>query len=166
MGLIPSSSFSFIVGLVPTGSGVPEKIIQERTGHRSLEALRTYERTTENQHKEVSTLLSVGSLKYSHSKEASTYQSGVLIRRVDLLLHFLLVNYMDAPSTLTHTNLFTQQTEDHHTFTSKTFCANLKLLYITNTLYNLATIVSYTSLNVSIYKTCKYMNIFCFTFME
>ena len=28
-------------------AGVPEKIIQERTGHRSLKALRTYERTTE-----------------------------------------------------------------------------------------------------------------------
>ena len=50
-------------------SGVPEKIIQERTGHRSLEPLRTYERTTEHQHKAVSTPLSVGSSKYSHSKE-------------------------------------------------------------------------------------------------
>ena len=31
-------------------AGVPEKIIKERTGHRSLEALRLYERTTSNQH--------------------------------------------------------------------------------------------------------------------
>ena len=30
---------------------VPEKLIQERTGHRSLEALRSYERLDEVQHK-------------------------------------------------------------------------------------------------------------------
>ena len=36
---------------------VPEKIIQERTGHRSLAALRTYERTTSEQHEAVSSLL-------------------------------------------------------------------------------------------------------------
>ena len=32
--------------------GAPEKLIQERTRHRSLESLRTYERTSEEQHKE------------------------------------------------------------------------------------------------------------------
>ena len=32
--------------------GVPEKIIQERTGHRSLEALRVYERTKFNTHQQ------------------------------------------------------------------------------------------------------------------
>ena len=36
----------------------PEKLIQERTGHCSLESLRTYERTSEEQHKAASTLLS------------------------------------------------------------------------------------------------------------
>ena len=39
-------------------AGVPEKIIQERTGHRSLKALRTYERTTERQHLAVANVLS------------------------------------------------------------------------------------------------------------
>ena len=38
--------------------GAPEKLIQERTGHRSIEALRTYERLDEVQHKAVSTMLS------------------------------------------------------------------------------------------------------------
>ncbi len=38
--------------------GVPERDIQERTGHRSLEALRKYERTGEQQHKAVSSMLS------------------------------------------------------------------------------------------------------------
>ena len=40
---------------------VTEKIIQERTGHHSLAALRTYERTTEEQHRAVSTILSSSS---------------------------------------------------------------------------------------------------------
>ena len=31
-------------------AGIPEKIIQERTGHRSLKALRMYERMTTSQH--------------------------------------------------------------------------------------------------------------------
>ncbi len=35
----------------------PEKLIQERTGHRSLDALRTYERSSEEQHRAASTLL-------------------------------------------------------------------------------------------------------------
>lgn len=39
-------------------AGVPEKIIKERTGHRSLEALRLYERTTRDQHQAVSVILS------------------------------------------------------------------------------------------------------------
>lgn len=37
--------------------GVPEKVIKDRTGHHSLDALRTYERTSEDQHKEVSAIL-------------------------------------------------------------------------------------------------------------
>ena len=38
--------------------GVPEKIIQERTGHRSLEALRVYERTNTHQQETASNILS------------------------------------------------------------------------------------------------------------
>ena len=38
-------------------AGVPEKIVQERTGHRSVKALRLYERTTTNQHMVVSNIL-------------------------------------------------------------------------------------------------------------
>ena len=33
--------------------GVPEKIIMERTGHKNLGALRTYERKNDKQHKTV-----------------------------------------------------------------------------------------------------------------
>ena len=39
-------------------AGVPEKIIQERTGHRSIECLRMYERTTQKQQQAVSNILS------------------------------------------------------------------------------------------------------------
>ena len=39
-------------------AGVPEKIIQERTGHRTLESLRMYERTSEKQQQAVSKVIS------------------------------------------------------------------------------------------------------------
>ena len=38
-------------------ANVPEKIIQERTGHRSLTALRTYEHKTDQQHQVVSSIM-------------------------------------------------------------------------------------------------------------
>ena len=40
---------------------VPEKLIQERTGHRSLKALRVYEWSSDNQHQAVPSLLSSSS---------------------------------------------------------------------------------------------------------
>lgn len=50
--------------------GVPEKIIQERTGHRSLEALRMYERTNVEQQQAVSAILSAPkSIDYNRSSE-------------------------------------------------------------------------------------------------
>ena len=55
-------------------AGAPEKLIQERTGHRSIEALRTYERSSEEQHKTVSSLLSVpqqSTYEYHHSSAKS-----------------------------------------------------------------------------------------------
>ena len=54
-------------------SGVPEKLIQERTGHRSLEALRVYERTNKAQHKAVSSTLSATKqVAYSHQVRTSS----------------------------------------------------------------------------------------------
>ena len=49
---------------------VPEKLIQEGTGHQSLKALRVYERSTTEQHKAVSTLLS--------SAKKSTFQQNLV----------------------------------------------------------------------------------------
>ena len=42
----------------PCDGGVPECIIQKRTGHRSLDALRTYERVTPSQERDVAQILS------------------------------------------------------------------------------------------------------------
>ena len=39
-------------------SGVTEKLIQQKTGHRSVEALRQYERTFESQLVEMSNIIS------------------------------------------------------------------------------------------------------------
>ena len=38
--------------------GVPEKIIKERTGHRSTDGLHVYEKKSQNQHQAVSQILS------------------------------------------------------------------------------------------------------------
>ena len=48
--------------------GVPEKVIQERTGHRSIEALRTYERVDDLQHMAVSSMLANNPTKAAYSQ--------------------------------------------------------------------------------------------------
>ena len=57
-------------------ANVPEKIIQQRTGHRSLKALRTYERTTSQQHLAVSRILSAES-KMDYKEATSQVQSSL-----------------------------------------------------------------------------------------
>ena len=52
--------------------GVPEKVIQDRTGHRSLEALRVYERTSALQQETASNILS--------SSSNSTYSPQIHVR--------------------------------------------------------------------------------------
>ena len=49
-------------------AGVPERIIQQRTGHRSIEGLRIYERVTNEQEKAVSKILTGESKKYDESR--------------------------------------------------------------------------------------------------
>ena len=46
-------------------AGVPERIIQGRTGHKSIEALRIYERVTEEQEAKVSKILSGSKQKFA-----------------------------------------------------------------------------------------------------
>ena len=54
---------------------VPEKIIQERTGHRSLTALRIYEWTTEDKQQAASTVLTLShrtNFQHVHSQIQQT----------------------------------------------------------------------------------------------
>ena len=51
--------------------GAPEKVIAERTGHRSLDGLRTYERSSETPHRALSTLLS-SNIKPTDSTQSIT----------------------------------------------------------------------------------------------
>ena len=73
-------------------AGVPEKIIKERTGHRSLEALRLYERTTSNQHQAVSKVLS--------GQRKTTFQEAVRQQSVDHPTSTY-TNYLPQPQTQT-----------------------------------------------------------------
>ena len=49
--------------------GVPEKVIQQRTGHRCLESLRTYERVSSDQEMAVSRILAGEEKSYRESLE-------------------------------------------------------------------------------------------------
>ena len=49
-------------------AGVPEKMVQERTGHRSMKALRMYEHTTTTQHMAVSNILAAPTVTNFESK--------------------------------------------------------------------------------------------------
>ncbi len=64
-------------------AGVPEKIIKERTGHHSLEALQTYERTTTEQQQAISDILSaekkITFQQALHSKQSISQQHSIPI---------------------------------------------------------------------------------------
>ena len=60
-------------------AGVPEKIIQERTGHRSLDGLRSYERSTLEQHQTVSKIASSSHSNVSYAEEFNKVTSCDLV---------------------------------------------------------------------------------------
>ncbi len=60
-------------------AGVPEKIIQGRTGHCSLEALRVYERFTDEQESKVSKILSGSMQKFSGDNPSNSTDNKVLV---------------------------------------------------------------------------------------
>ena len=60
-------------------AGVPEKIIQERTGHRSLDGLRSYERSTLEQHQTVSKIASSSHSNVSYTEEFNKVTSCDLV---------------------------------------------------------------------------------------
>ena len=53
-------------------ANVPEKIIQKTTGHRSIEALRGYERISQEQRQAVTRVLMSSNAKTSYSREVET----------------------------------------------------------------------------------------------
>ena len=68
-------------------ANVPEKMIQERTGHRSLVALRTYERTAHDQHQAVSSILSSATPGCSYQNSTSTVSYSHQSQNVDINCH-------------------------------------------------------------------------------
>ena len=71
-----------LLAIKPTTVSEPQEqqrcnvLIQERTGHQSVKALRVYERSTAEQHKAVSTLLS--------SVKGSTFQQNLVEVRLTI----------------------------------------------------------------------------------
>ena len=56
-------------------ANVPEKLIQSRTGHCSLEALRVYERPSHEKHQAVSNVLTSAESQWSFGDELTNIQS-------------------------------------------------------------------------------------------
>ena len=91
--------------------GVPETIIQEKTGHHSLEAPRAYERTNEHQHQAVTAILSAPSSSsnksYNHYIEQEKVNISLTVRQPQQPtasnltfqnLHGCMINITAAPS--------------------------------------------------------------------
>ena len=68
------------------GSHVPEKLIEQRTGHRSLEALRTYECTSVTLQRAVSAVLA-SSEDTDYQSEVSNNGQILLVSRPSSLMH-------------------------------------------------------------------------------
>lgn len=83
-------------------SGVPEKLIQERTGQRLLEALQSYERSIAGQHQAVSEILSAPQQQMYHhtTKTRSLCLALNSLRYIhSLYLECPSRTHMDAPLT-------------------------------------------------------------------
>ena len=66
-------------------AGVPEKIIQKTTGHKSLSALRDYERVSTKQHQAVSRVLMNCETYEAKSSESATYSSQLSSSTTDMM---------------------------------------------------------------------------------
>ena len=78
---------------------VPGRLIQQRTGHCSVEALRVYERTTAEQHENISAILSSSSsIQYSAPSITHTcYDRGNKLERQHLIPHRRVYSSFWAP---------------------------------------------------------------------
>ena len=99
--------------------GAPEKLIQERTGHRSLEALRSYERLNEDQHRVASAILARKPEKVQYtnnvrmqSSMSNAYTSSLPAFNVHEMHGCVINNYYSAPPQATVYNDTTYSAED------------------------------------------------------
>ncbi len=77
--------------------------VQERTGHRSLEALRVYERSSAEQHKAASTILSTKQTTFQQQMVQNNITASTK-PNVTVYQHFLFTVYRTAPSTSTQSS--------------------------------------------------------------
>lgn len=93
-------------------SGIPEKVIQERTGHRSVEALRTYEHISEKQHIKVSSILSAASTRHLQREK----KSDIAIPDIPSIsfgeLHSCTINITNCPPTCS--SMIERSSENHN----------------------------------------------------
>jgi hypothetical protein len=87
-------------------AGVPEKIIQERTGHRLVECLRMYEHTSDKQQHAVSNILSSSSeLNYqSEMRTLEMCETSHSITTIPNMTFNNCQNYNQGPSAPTYFN--------------------------------------------------------------
>ena len=71
-------------------AGVPERVIQQRTGHRSLQSLRMYERVSDGQEKAVSRILTGEKKNYSESLTESAARLNGKVNQSTLLFKAVL----------------------------------------------------------------------------
>ena len=90
-------------------AGVPDKIIKETTGHRSLETLRIYEHTNKGQHKAISIVLSLSQRTtfkqavpdFNQGPSLSTSQSSNVIQNCNVQVYQAPVTYAQPPTGIT-----------------------------------------------------------------
>ena len=63
-------------------ANVPERIIQKTTGHKSIEALRTYERVSDDQYRAISNVLMTNSLYTSPAETTAKKENEVGVHSV------------------------------------------------------------------------------------
>ena len=106
--------------------GAPEKLIQERTGHRSLDALRSYERLDEVQHKAVSSILSnapgksrsmtfsqcMSTKTHTNNMSSTSYACAPHIPTISLQsLHECTINFNCTPQPMPHAQVTNTEEE-------------------------------------------------------
>ena len=116
-------------------AGVPESLIQKRTGHRSLDALRMYERVTPQQEKAVSDVLaSTTELSYFSAKEresasyrAQNNDTFFLDTLPPCAFQWISLGHCITPEVIV--SIFSVHFNGSHNFRQDSFSVTLKLIF-------------------------------------